>query len=146
MKIIKYILFSLLLAAVMPTELHAKVVKSKMYLFGFSASFQDSIIYMTDVQEVDGIWYDTKTKFVIERGQYSEAQSCVCSDVCSITKRGREVIHQDAKGIYSEGEREIRCQVFDEYGLHVPTCHYHWNGKSIKKEEPQVPLFSSYPS
>ncbi|MBP5410259.1 MAG: hypothetical protein J6Y46_08920 [Prevotella sp.] len=72
MKIIKYILFSLLLAAVMPTELQAKVVKSKMYLFGFSASFQDSIIYMTDVQEVDGIWYDTKTKFVIERGQYSD--------------------------------------------------------------------------
>lgn len=72
MKIIKYILFSLLLAAVMPTELQAKIVKTKMYLFGFSASFQDSIIYMTDVQELNGVWYDTKTKIVYERRQYSD--------------------------------------------------------------------------
>ena len=72
MKIIKYILLSLVLAAVMPMETQAKAVKTKMYLFGFAASFQDSIIYMTDVQELDGVWYDTKTKFVFERRQYSD--------------------------------------------------------------------------
>jgi hypothetical protein len=72
MKLVKYILFSLLLAVAMPSEMQAKHVKmSKMYMFGFSASFQDSIIYMTDVQEVAGVWYDTHTKFLLGRQHYS---------------------------------------------------------------------------
>lgn len=72
MKILKYILFTLLTAAAMPTEVQAKRMKMpQMYMYGFSASFQDSIVYMTDVQEVADVWYDTKTKFLIERQQYS---------------------------------------------------------------------------
>lgn len=72
MKILKYILLSLLLTVAMPTEMQAKRIKApKMYMFGFSASFQDSIIYMTDVQEVVGAWYDTKTKFLLGRQHYS---------------------------------------------------------------------------
>jgi len=72
MKILKYILFSLLLAVAMPTEMQAKRMKApKMYMFGLSASFQDSIIYMTDVQEVEGVWYDSKTKFLLGRHHYS---------------------------------------------------------------------------
>ncbi len=72
MKILKYILFSLLLAVAMPSEMQAKRMKApKMFMFGFSASFQDSIIYMTDVQEVVGAWYDTKTKFLLGRQHYS---------------------------------------------------------------------------
>lgn len=72
MKFLKYILFSLLLAIAMPMEIQAKRVKKPlMYMFGFSASFQDSIIYMTDVQEVQNVWYDTKTKFLLGREHYS---------------------------------------------------------------------------
>ncbi|SFO84344.1 hypothetical protein [Prevotella sp. tf2-5] len=72
MKILKYILFSLLIAVAIPTEMQAKRMKApKMYMFGFSASFQDSIVYMTDVQEVEGAWYDTKTKFLMGRQHYS---------------------------------------------------------------------------
>lgn len=72
MKILKYILFTLLLVVAMPSAVQAKRMKmSQMYMYGFSASFQDSIIYMTDVQEVANVWYDTKTKFLIERQQYS---------------------------------------------------------------------------
>lgn len=72
MKIVKYILLTLLLAVAMPSEMQAKRMKMpQMYMYGFSASFQDSIIYMTDVQEVANVWYDTKTKFLVERQQYS---------------------------------------------------------------------------
>ena len=72
MKILKYILFSLLIAVAITTEMQAKRMKApKMYMFGFSASFQDSIVYMTDVQEVEGAWYDTKTKFLMGRQHYS---------------------------------------------------------------------------
>ena len=72
MKILKYILFTLLLAVAMPTEMQAKkVMKPTMYMFGFSASFQDSIIYMTDVQEVKNVWYESKDKFLLGREHYS---------------------------------------------------------------------------
>lgn len=72
MKILKYILFSLLLTMALPQETQAKHEKvPQMYMFGFSASFQDSIIYMTDVQEIQGVWYDTKTKFLLGRQHYS---------------------------------------------------------------------------
>ncbi len=72
MKVIKYILFALLLSVAMPQQMQAKRMKvPKMFMFGFSASFQDSIIYMTDVQEVEGAWYDSKTKFLLGRQHYS---------------------------------------------------------------------------
>lgn len=72
MKNLKYILFALLLSVVIPSEMQARRKQvPQMYLYGFSASFQDSIIYMTDVQEVTNVWYDTKTKFLVERQQYS---------------------------------------------------------------------------
>lgn len=72
MKILKYILFSLLLVVAIPSDMQAKRKKTpQMYMCGFSASFKDSIIYMTDVQEVQNVWYDTKTKFLVERQQYS---------------------------------------------------------------------------
>ena len=72
MKIFKYILLALLLAGALPQEMEAKRIKvPKMFMFGFSASFQDSIIYMTDVQEVEGAWYETKSKFLLGRQHYS---------------------------------------------------------------------------
>ena len=65
-------LMLLLTAATMPLTVNAKNVKQpKVYMFGFSASFQDSVVYMTDVQEVDSVWIDGKTKFLLGREQYS---------------------------------------------------------------------------
>lgn len=50
----------------------AKPVKPRhMYMFGFSASFKDSTIYVTDIQDVQGAWMDNKTKFLLGRDNYS---------------------------------------------------------------------------
>jgi hypothetical protein len=50
----------------------AKRVQPKhMYMFGFSASFKDSVVYMTEIQDVQGAWYDTKSKFLLGRDHYS---------------------------------------------------------------------------
>ena len=71
MKTLKYILFALLLAGT-AMETSAKKVKTKsMFMFGFSASFKDSTVYITDIQNVEGAWYDTKTKFLLGRDSYS---------------------------------------------------------------------------
>ncbi len=50
----------------------AKPIQPKhVYMFGFSASFNDSTIYVTDIQDVEGAWIDSKTKFLISRDNYS---------------------------------------------------------------------------
>ena len=42
-----------------------------MYMFGFAASFKDSVVYMTEIQDVQKVWYDKKTKFLLGRDIYS---------------------------------------------------------------------------
>ena len=63
-----------LLAVVMlvaSTATAKKVVVPKMYMFGFAASFNDTIIHFTNIQEVDSVWVDSKTEFLAGREQYS---------------------------------------------------------------------------
>ena len=43
----------------------------KVYIFGFSASFKNSVVYLTDIQELDSAWIDSKTKFLLGRDTYS---------------------------------------------------------------------------
>lgn len=70
MKLLKYIVLGVFVC--MATMATAKPVKmAHLYMFGFSASFQDSVVYMTDVQDVAGAWMDNKSKFLISRDNYS---------------------------------------------------------------------------
>jgi len=68
---LKYIVLTLLVCVAMGAE--AKTVKARhMYIFGFAASFKDSVVYMTEIQDVQGAMYDKKTKFLLGRDSYSD--------------------------------------------------------------------------
>jgi len=70
MKYYKYILMTLLFCVAMGAE--AKRVQAPhMYMFGFAASFKDSVVYITEIQDVKNVWYDTKSKFLLGRDNYS---------------------------------------------------------------------------
>ena len=43
----------------------------KIYAFGFAASFNDSTVYFTDIQEIDSAWINDKNDFLIIRDNYS---------------------------------------------------------------------------
>lgn len=49
----------------------AKIKQKPVYIFGFAASFTDSVSYITDVQYLDSSFVDSKTKFLIGRNMYS---------------------------------------------------------------------------
>ena len=71
MKTLKYVLLILTLT-VAATKAEAKIVIAEhMYMFGFSASFTDSTLYITDIQDVQGVSYESKTKFLFGRDSYS---------------------------------------------------------------------------
>jgi len=70
MKSLRYIL--LLAVTLLTVEASAKIeMKNNIYMFGFSASFKDSIVYTTDIQNVEGLWIDTKNNFLLNRDEYS---------------------------------------------------------------------------
>ena len=73
MKLQRIILAALLIvAAIVPAAMTAKNVKlPKVYMFGFAASFNDTIVHFTDVQAVDSVWMDSKTHFLLGRENYS---------------------------------------------------------------------------
>ena len=41
------------------------------YMFGFVASFNDSTVYFTNIQQVDNAWVTKKKQFLAGRNQYS---------------------------------------------------------------------------
>lgn len=65
-------LFLLMFVALMAaTAAEAKTVKvDNLYMFGFSASFKDSVVYVTDIQNVPQARINEK-KFLLDRDQYS---------------------------------------------------------------------------
>lgn len=71
MKITRYILATILLLSI-AVEISAREKEvDKVYMFGFAASFNDSTVYFTDIQEVRGAYAAKKTKFLVNRDEYS---------------------------------------------------------------------------
>ena len=68
----KYIAAALIMAAVLPVMAANDVATSKkVYMFGFAASFNDTIVHFTEIQTVDGVWIDNKKHFLLGRESYS---------------------------------------------------------------------------
>lgn len=61
----------LVAAAMATTTVFANNIRSKLYIYGFVMSFNDSTVYLTDIQETDSAWIDKKTKFLYSRENYS---------------------------------------------------------------------------
>ena len=63
----------------------------KVYMFGFAASFTDSIAYQTDVQAIDSAWLEGKKEFLVDRSLYSlqlqyyvEGQLRTATSICTV--------------------------------------------------------------
>ena len=53
---------------------------AKVYMFGFAASFNDSTVYMTNIQKVDAYLANDRTKFLANREDYSYQLSLLPSE------------------------------------------------------------------
>lgn len=74
MKTFKYITLLALIVGGTLTGGHLsakKTVVPKMYMFGFAASFTDTIVHFSEVQQVDNVWIESKNGFLLERENYS---------------------------------------------------------------------------
>jgi hypothetical protein len=62
----------------------------KAYMFGFVASFNDSIVYFTDIQEVDSVWLSSKKKMLAGRSNYAYQLRNYCAQ--SLGQSNRTVV------------------------------------------------------
>ena len=73
MKSVRNITFFMAFMLTMTTlSVSAKnIMVPKAYMFGFVASFNDSIVYFTDIQAVDSVWVQEKKELLAGRSNYS---------------------------------------------------------------------------
>lgn len=89
MKPIKYAICAAIMAlALTNTQVQGKAkMVPRLYMFGISASFTDSVIYFTDVQPVDSAWMETKKNFLLGRDNYSLQLKRYLSQTLSMPNR-----------------------------------------------------------
>lgn len=68
MKIRTLLALALLL---MPSLMFALQKQEQLYVYGVATSFNDSTVYITEIQQLDSAWVDTKTGFLYSRNNYS---------------------------------------------------------------------------
>jgi hypothetical protein len=101
----KHYLYSLLAACLLTVFFTGntsakRVVVPKMYMFGFAASFSDTIVYFTDIQAVDSAWIDKKSGFLQSRDIYS-------SQLHSFLSRTKQMPHRTCVVFYDKKREKL---------------------------------------
>ena len=126
MRLIKMAVASLtmmLLSVVIPAEAQ-NVSIQKVYMFGFAQSFNDSTVYLTDIQTVDSAWIQNKTKFLLERENYSYQfqhyleseglQHMVCVTTYALTRKDIEKKYAKLKQRYTTPRKHYTIEYINE--------------------------------
>ena len=87
MKYLKFIALAVVLSVFLPADAAKKPETTKAYLFGFTANFTDSVIYFTDIQEIDSVTILKKSKFLKDRDSYSDQLRYYFSDKLKMAHR-----------------------------------------------------------
>ena len=97
------------------TALTASAVNKseKVYMYGFAASFNDSTVYFTSLQEIDSVYIDSKTKFLYSRDNYSyqlrdylsahAAENYTCTTVFALNRKAAEKKYAKLRKRYTQG-------------------------------------------
>lgn len=71
MRILRTIIALMLLTVAAGSATAQTLKAQKVYMFGFSASFNDSTVYLTHIQEVPNCYVNEKSNMLVSRGEYS---------------------------------------------------------------------------
>lgn len=118
----------------------------KLYVFGFAASFTDTIVHFTDVQEIDTPWIDKKKGFLLNRELYSSQlrsylntnqqlphRSCVV--VYNKNRNKAEKEYLKMKRLYTQskdGKQHFDVRFINADDFHFKTVHYVTDGDEEK--------------
>ena len=99
----------------------------KLYAFGVAASFNDSVVYITDIQEVDSAWMYSKSEFLVSRNNYSNQlrdylannkheENRTCITCYAYDRKKIEKKYIKMKGKYTKkGDFDVRYLTSDDF-------------------------------
>lgn len=116
MKIRTIIALAMLL---MPSLMFALQKQERLYVYGIATSFNDSTVYITEIQQLDSAWVDAKTDFLYSRNNYSyqlreylKANGCAtptCATIFAKTRKQIEKKYMATKKRYTtKGRYNVR--------------------------------------
>lgn len=111
--------------ALCPLCASAKYKAQTVYVYGFSASFNDSTVYFTDIQKIDSAYVDSKTTFLYGRAYYSDELSDYLSTL------GLE--HPTCITSFSKDLKDIKKKYLKLRKMYLKDNNY--NIKYIKEED-----------
>ncbi len=124
MKFIRHITLAASLLAVLayvPSLAQNRVVP-KAYMFGFAASFTDSIVFFTDIQEVDSVWVMPKKNILAGRSNYSYQLRNFCADSLGFKNRTVVVVsslkRKDVEKKYAKMKKDYTVKHAGKYDVH----------------------------
>lgn len=122
---LKHALFTaILLAASAYIPASAKnIMVPKAYMFGFIASFNDSIVFFTDIQEVDSVWVMEKKKLILAgRSSYAAQLRDFFSSGFNLNNRTCVVIsgtkRKDVEKKYAKMKKQYTVKNANRYDVH----------------------------
>jgi len=100
MKYIRLIMVVVLAMLALQTATAKKTVVPRMYMFGFAASFADTIVHFTDIQSVDSVWVESKNGFLLGRDLYSGQLHAYLTD-------GQQMPHRTCVVFYDKKRQRL---------------------------------------
>lgn len=123
---VKIFIGAVLLTLAISVSSQAANKPTRLFLYGFAASFNDSIVYITNIEELDTAWVDAKTGFLYSRDNYSYqlrdylrakgVDHPTCITVYATTRKQAEKKYTSLKRRYTaKGAYDIRYITEDEF-------------------------------
>ena len=124
----KTLLF-ILAALVATTTLYAAGKKTRVYVYGFAAAFNDSLVYFTDIQTLDSATIASKSGFLYGRDNYSyqlrdylKGHGCAtptCITTFSVKRKDIEKKYVSLKKKYANGKYIVKHVTPSEFAYTV---------------------------
>lgn len=150
MRFIRNISLAILMMAAGSQTLKAQSIQvPKAYLFGFVASFNDSTVYFTDIQEIDSVWVTKKKQYLAGKSNYSfqlrnffaqerNLPHRTCIVVSSVKRKDVEKKYAKMKQQYiykSKGKYDVRYLPESEFRFKAVDMAYDEEPALTKKEK-----------
>lgn len=111
-KIIRLVFLAIFTIIAVSTE--AKPKQTKLYVFGISANFTDSITYMTDIQVLEEAYIETKTGFMYDRSIYSQQLQIWVEQVKGQPYTTCSIFFSDSKSKLEKKYKKIRDKYYKD--------------------------------
>ena len=125
MKIIRHITLAAAIMAALafvPSLAQNNRVVPKAYMFGFVASFTDSVVFFTDIQEVDSVWLMPRKKMLAGKSNYSYQLRNFCADSLGFKNRTVVVVsaltRKEIEKKYAKMKKDYTVKRAGQYDVH----------------------------